>query len=527
VPEREYTLVDEYETLRSSRMRTLVRVDQPLVALKDMAVASVLEAHPQCHVLPYPLHPRSELDHDFSWEALDGQLGFDEEGARFGSVLKGLQRSIYEHELAAQADPSPRAALNAYFTSFFNAWLDNQNLYGLAPKKWVVAAVTSKPSALLDAYPDGHSVRAGTTDERLARFLEIDLAPATRKQPRPARRHRSRMALDGAREYSRFCKIRVAGRIPVDQPAVLITQAPRSGGTLLLRLFDGHPEIHSIPYEFITNFSPVERPEDEEGWAALHASLVAKKYDSYVELFFRKGYSQSRIDLHGDEAKYPMLTPPLLQRRLFEACVAELGEYSWRGVTGCFFTAFFNGWLDNQNAGGEKKWVVMFTPRFVSRGDKIKQFWTMYPEGKVISVVRDPLSWYASARRWSKTGEWTEKEKAVNSWRRAVRGIMRLRSKHPDRAMVVSFNDLLTRTEPLMQRLCARLEIAFVPELLTPTFNGMPVRPNSSFASDATQVVAEPLERHRKELSKEEADYVRQRTWDLYESVLDLVEPMS
>src|SRR5262249_38297258 len=162
--------------------------------------------------------------------------------------------------------------------------------------------------------------------------------------------------------------------------------------------------------------------------AALHEALIARKYDGYVEQFFRKGYSQSRIDLHGDEAKYPMLTPPLLQRRLFDACVADLPAYSWRGVTSCFFTAFFNGWLDDQNAGGDKKWVVMFTPRFVSRGDKIKQFWTMYPEGKVISVVRDPLSWYASARRWSKTGEWTEKERAVNSWRGAVRGIMRLRS---------------------------------------------------------------------------------------------------
>ena len=39
-----------------------------------------------------------------------------------------------------------------------------------------------------------------------------------------------------------------------DQPLVMITQMPRSGGTLLARLFDGHPACHVFPRELRSIF---------------------------------------------------------------------------------------------------------------------------------------------------------------------------------------------------------------------------------------------------------------------------------
>ncbi len=36
-------------------------------------------------------------------------------------------------------------------------------------------------------------------------------------------------------------------QVPVNQPVALISQAPRSGGTLLRNLFDGHPQCHVHP----------------------------------------------------------------------------------------------------------------------------------------------------------------------------------------------------------------------------------------------------------------------------------------
>ena len=37
--------------------------------------------------------------------------------------------------------------------------------------------------------------------------------------------------------------------VPVREPLVLICQAQRSGGTLLARLFDSHPQCHAHPHE--------------------------------------------------------------------------------------------------------------------------------------------------------------------------------------------------------------------------------------------------------------------------------------
>ncbi len=50
-------------------------------------------------------------------------------------------------------------------------------------------------------------------------------------------------------EYERLCAVRLENLVPVREPVVLVSQVQRSGGTLLSRLFDAHPEIHAHPYE--------------------------------------------------------------------------------------------------------------------------------------------------------------------------------------------------------------------------------------------------------------------------------------
>ena len=44
-------------------------------------------------------------------------------------------------------------------------------------------------------------------------------------------------------------QLRRTNVVPVREPLVLICQAQRSGGTLLARLFDAHPQCHAHPHE--------------------------------------------------------------------------------------------------------------------------------------------------------------------------------------------------------------------------------------------------------------------------------------
>jgi hypothetical protein len=144
--------------------------------------------------------------------------------------------------------------------------------------------------------------------------------------------------------------------VPVRQPMVMITQAPRSGGTLLLRLFDGHPQCHTMPHEFPISLRRGSLTVDrEQSWQRLW-------HDKLLSVYYR-GLRQSHADLHGDPTRYSILMPPAFHRALFDELLAARNKISDRDVVDAYLTAFFNAWLNNQNLyGPEKCWIVGFTP---------------------------------------------------------------------------------------------------------------------------------------------------------------------
>jgi hypothetical protein len=325
-------------------------------------------------------------------------------------------------------------------------------------------------------------------------------------------------------EYLDLLDVRARHVVEVDQPMVLITQAPRSGGTLLMRLFDGHPECHTVSHEFSFALSTTRRlvPDTASAWNDLH--------DDALEKNFRKGFGQAHANLHGDDSRFPMLIPPLLQRRIYDLQLAKLEEPTERDVMNAYLTAFFNAWLDNQNLHGraKKKWVTAFTPRMIAPGrprpdrapsmHRVERFREIYPDGRLISVVRDPVSWYASARRWSHRGEWTQLGRAMDAWCDSVQQALTLLEKEGDEFIVlVSFEDLLKETRATMTVLGKHLRIRPNADMMLPTFNKMPIRANSSFkAGSAARVNEAPLERG-KDVGPEDVKYIRERAWDLYE----------
>ena len=100
----------------------------------------------------------------------------------------------------------------------------------------------------------------------------------------------------------------------------------------------------------------------------------------------------------GDEV-FPFLFLPALQRQVFDRCVAERPPATERDVLDCYFTSYFNAWLDNQNLySGPKRVVTGFTPRLALEPGNAERFFSAYPDGTIVSIVRDPGGWYESAR---------------------------------------------------------------------------------------------------------------------------------
>jgi hypothetical protein len=320
-----------------------------------------------------------------------------------------------------------------------------------------------------------------------------------------------------AAEYALVMRQRAIQIVQVDQPLVLLTQIGRSGGTLLLRLLDGHPQCHVVPHELGRMVRGLQALADGRGdpWDELTPRQQQDR--------FERGFRQSGKRLHGDRSRQPFLLPPLFQRVLFERTVAKNGAGTPREVADAYFTAYFNSWLDNTNLRtGPKRWIVGFEPGLPPR----EPLASVYPDGRVVSLVRDPWSWYASARRFNPK-RYAGVEDALDRWAEATESALAWHEREPDRTVVVAFRDLLAEPEAALRALGTWLGIEQVPAMLEPTFNGLPISPNSSFRTAGAPVSTEPLERGRRELSAADTALIEARAWSLYERALQATLPVT
>jgi hypothetical protein len=302
--------------------------------------------------------------------------------------------------------------------------------------------------------------------------------------------------------------------VRVDQPLLLISQAQRSGGTLLLRLLDGHPECNVVPFQLRgLDAAAKRRPKDlDEAWQAFYDLKLAARYEA--------GHRQRKHDVLRDEETFPFELQPELQRAIFDACAGGR-EPTPRNLFDCYFTSYFNAWLDYVNLRiGEKRWVVGFEPGVAGSLSRRTAIRNVYPDGLVVSIVRDPWSWYASARRWEP--RWAEREAALDHWCHVAGGTLKWRRQHGKQrrqVRIVTFENLLTETEKTMRRIAGWIGIEFRPELTRPTFNGRPIRANTSFSDVQAEVSTAPLDRARTELSADDVDYIHGRAGELYRTM--------
>jgi Sulfotransferase family len=297
--------------------------------------------------------------------------------------------------------------------------------------------------------------------------------------------------------------------VPVDQPLLLITQAQRSGGTLLLRLLDGHPECHVAPFQLrgIDEAAKRSSSRPELAWQELYDPKLAER--------FARGHRQRKHDILRDDEIFPFELDPPLQRAIYDTCTGRVGDPTSRDCFDCYFTSYFNAWLDYRNLRtGSKRWVVGFEPGVARSMRRRRAVRSVYPDGKMVTIVRDPWSWFASARRWE--GRWADREGALNHWCDVGKGTFKLRKRYKADLRILTFDDLLANTEETLSRLVAWLGIEFRAELLQPTFNGSPIRANTSFDDVGTAVSTRPLERGRDELTDEDAAYIQERAGDIY-----------
>ena len=276
-------------------------------------------------------------------------------------------------------------------------------------------------------------------------------------------------------------------RGPIRCPLVLISQVSRSGGTWLSQLFDHHPQLWAHPLELRfgrsrksewPELSSVDNPQD--AWEFL-------RYVKADTAFGSGTYSKGK----GDDDTHPILFSDDIQHALFLRLAEILRTSTEREWFDVYFTSFFSAWLDYQCRYGPKRFVTGFTSMVALEPESIRRFRQVYPDGWLISILREPLSWYASVKQRALTdkkakrspkkrlyGGFDDIEAAYLDNIKAARDNAEL---FGDRFILLDYQTLVADTETTMQALAARIGLDWHSSLTRQTFNGMPIQPNTSF----------------------------------------------
>jgi hypothetical protein len=309
-------------------------------------------------------------------------------------------------------------------------------------------------------------------------------------------------------EYAHLCRIRLEHAVQVREPLVLISQIQRSGGTLLSQLFDSHPECHAHPHELQIGYPKKTR------WPPLNLDAPETWFPM---LFERTAGKQLERGYHKPPGKdrFPFLFLPKLQRSIFEECIASRPIHKERDVLDCYMTSYFNAWVDNQNLhAGSKAVVTGFAPSLSMDMANVERFFAAYPDGKLISIIREPTAWYASARKHHP--HYGILDEAVGLWCRSTSAAMEAHDRFRDRVLILRYEQLVLQTEATMRRVAGALGITMSPTLLSPTFNGRPIRANSADPVARHGILPERTYAYRDQLDAETIARIADLTGDLY-----------
>ena len=278
--------------------------------------------------------------------------------------------------------------------------------------------------------------------------------------------------------------------------------APKSGTTLLLSLLDGHPKLVVLPEE--THFL-----EEYPSYAALH-SFQAK---------LRQLLEQSDLRLLGEGKGEPSREAP-------SANVRDYSGFDHDRFARLAAHAVAQPWINDSllfsetarayamAAGYNWRECVRWVEKSTSNEACPETLFGLFPEAKLLQVVRDPRAVFASRKKRlvNRYGLHTKAHRLVREWNRSTRRIPELLQRG-DRYLVLRYEDFVRAPQQGLERVCRFIGIDCLPELFNPTRGGRQWQGNSSFHSGFSGISADSVDTWKKELTEAEVWWIERHCW--------------
>jgi hypothetical protein len=273
---------------------------------------------------------------------------------------------------------------------------------------------------------------------------------------------------------------------PIGRNVVLISQIHRSGGTLLSQLLDGHPQIAAYPGDMHIAKGMGDWPDLDSTRSA--RALFRHLVDDRLIERARTGYSKAKNPTKMHAFDYDVGH----HRRIFCDSIVANRPKSQRDVIDRFFHAFFLSWRNRTVPYVETTCISAFCPGLAMNADSVARYFRDYPEGHLVSIARDPVSWLASAlsknRGKARKRQYDQFETAIAWWRQSAESTLRNKKEYGDRVICIGLDALVGDTPGMMRALCGKLGLDYSDAMTVPTFNSAPIESNSSFDKSIGEV---------------------------------------
>jgi hypothetical protein len=250
-------------------------------------------------------------------------------------------------------------------------------------------------------------------------------------------------------------------------PFLMISAMYENGGNTTQRLLDGHPELHSYPFE-----------------SQLGTKYVADHLSSLYPLKYRwpvfplHGSPQDDYELIIDEEckvriktpqsskfqRYPIALVDEERKSTFRELMA--GKARTRGaLVEAFFRATAAAWKDAKRTGNERIYVG-YSPIIGVDADKILDD---LPGAQVLNIVRNPWSAYADTKKRPVPLALAH---YMAGWNTHQLHALAFAERYPGRVHLLRYEDLVEAPEAALTEILGKMGVGPSRTLARPTWNG-------------------------------------------------------